>query len=88
MSESAFATFRLVEHLHGNELSLLMTGNDHLGNTLTILNDEILLRKINKDHTNLTTIVSIDGTWGIQHSNAFLQSQTATGPYLSLITYG
>ena len=87
MAESALATLRLVEHLYGNQLSLLMTGNHHLGDTLTILHHKILLREINQDHANLSTIVGIDGSWGIQYGDTLLQGQTTTRSYLSLIAY-
>ena len=44
-----------------------MTGNNHLGNALAIIDDEVFLRQVNQHHTNLTTIVGIDGSRGVKH---------------------
>ena len=40
---ASFATLRLVEFLDNDEVTLLITGNDHLGNTLAIVDDEVVL---------------------------------------------
>ena len=87
MTIATFTTLRLVKHFHRHKLSLLMTGNDHLGDTLTIFHYKILLRKIDQHNTYLTTVVGINGTRRIQYCDTFLQCQTTTGAHLGLITY-
>jgi hypothetical protein len=43
MSIATFATFGLIQHRHRHELTLLMTCDDHLGYTLPIVDNKILL---------------------------------------------
>ena len=85
MSVPTFATFRLVKHVHLNELALFMAGNDHLGYALAVVHNEVVLRQIDKQNADFTAIISIDGAWGIQHGDAFLQCQSAARPYLCLV---
>ena len=46
MSISAFTTNCLVEYLNGFKISLFVTGDYHLGNTLAIFYYKVLLREI------------------------------------------
>ena len=85
MSVAAFTAFRLIQHLNRQECSLLMTGNHHLGNALSVLYDKRLLRQIYQHHTNLTTIIRIDSARCIQYRDTLLQSQSASRSYLCLI---
>ena len=59
--------FCFIEHLNGFKHNLFVTSNDHLGNTLTIFHNEVLLRKIYEHNAHLTAIVSIHRAWGIKH---------------------
>ena len=59
MSVAAGTAFCLVKHLHCQEFALLMAGNNHLGNTLTIINDKIFLRQIDEEYTYLASVVCI-----------------------------
>ena len=43
MSISALATFRCVEFTDNHQIGLFVTRYHHLGNTLTIVDDEIFL---------------------------------------------
>ena len=63
-----------------------MTGNNHLGDALTIVDDEVLLRQVDEYHTYLTTIVGVDGSRCVQHGQSMLQCQSATRAHLCLIT--
>ena len=85
MSISAFAALCLVEHFHLDEFALLMAGNNHLGNTLTVVHNEVVLRQIDEQNADFTAIIGIDGTWGIQYGDTFLQRQSAARPYLCLV---
>ena len=64
-----------------------MTGNNHLCNALTIVDDKILLRQVDQHNTNLATVVGIDGTRSIQHRQTVLQCQSTTWTHLCLITF-
>ena len=86
MPISSFASLRLVEHLHLLEYALFMPGDDHLGDALAVFHHEILLRQIDEHHANLSTIVGIDGAGGVEHGDALLQGQSATGPHLGFVT--
>ena len=57
MPVASFATFRLIEHLHSDELSLLMTGDHHLSDPLPVIHDEVLIRQVNQQYAHLTTVV-------------------------------
>ena len=63
MPIATFTAIGLVEHLNRLKLCLLVTGNHQLGDTLTILNDKDLLRKINQYHPDFAAIVCINGAW-------------------------
>ena len=65
-----------------------MARNHHLGDTLTILYDEILLREVDEHHAHLTAIVGVHRSRGIQHGDAFLQGQSTTWAHLCLVTLG
>lgn len=40
MPKSAFATFRLIEHLNSHQIRLFVTGYHHLGNAFAIVDDK------------------------------------------------
>ena len=65
-----------------------MTGNHHLGNALTVVDDEVLLRQVNQHYANLTTIVGINGSGCIQHGQSVLQGQSAAGTHLGFVALG
>lgn len=85
MTVASFATLCFIEQFHLLKEALLMTRNHHLGNALTILNNEVFLRQIDEYHTYLATIISIDGTWRIEHGDTFLQRQSTTRSDLRLV---
>ena len=72
MTITTFATFGLIQNLYRYELTLLVTRNHHLGNTLTILNNKVLVRQVDEHHTYLATIVGIDSTWGVKYGDTLL----------------
>ena len=88
MSVTTCTTLRLVQSLYHHHFALLTTGDYHLGDALTIVDDEVLLREVDQHDTNLTTIVGIDGTWGVQHGQSMLQGQSTTWAHLCFITFG
>ena len=81
MSISAFATFSFIKTFHLNEFPLFVLGNNHLCNTLPLIYNEIFLREIDEQYHDFTTIVCIDCSRSIEHSNAMLQSKTGKCTY-------
>ena len=65
-----------------------MSGDDHLGDALSVVHDEILLRQVDEQHAHLTTIVGIDRPRGVEYRDTLLQGQSAAGSHLGLITCG
>ena len=71
MSISSFAPDGFVEYLNSLKISLFVSGDYHLGDTLTILHHEVFLRKVNQDNADFSAIVGIDCARRVQHGNAF-----------------
>ena len=88
MPKSAFATFRIVEDFHLDELGLLMPGYDHLGNALAVVHHKRFLTKVDEYDANLASIVGIYRARGVDKTDAMLQRQPATGTYLRLVASG
>ena len=57
MSVTTCTTLRLVQSLYHHHFALLTTGDYHLGDALTIVDDDVLLREVDQHDTNLTTMV-------------------------------
>ena len=85
MPIASFTPFSLVEHVHRHEQSLIVSGDDHLGDALSVVHDEILLRQVDEQHAHLTTIVGIDRSRGVEYRDTLLQGQSTAGPHLGLI---
>ena len=62
MSVATGTALCLIEFFNDLELCLLMTRNDHLGDTLSRIDDEILLSEINEQRHYFSAIVSIHGS--------------------------
>ena len=50
MSVTALATFCLVEHVNLYELTLLMAGNDHLGDAFTVVDNKVFRRQVDEQY--------------------------------------
>lgn len=72
MAIATFSAFCLIEQLYRLEGHLLMTRYHHLCNTLTIIDDERLLRQVDKQHPYLSTVISIDSTGTVEDSDTLL----------------
>ena len=88
MTVSTFATFRFVESLNYDEVALFVTGDNHLGDALAVVDDKLLLREVDEQHTHLAAIVGIDGTRTVQNGDTLFQSKSATWTDLRLETCG
>ncbi len=87
MSVTTFTALRLIKNSDGFKDALLMTGDNHLSDTLTVMDREWLMGEIDQEDFHLPTIVSINGPRSIQHGDAMLQSQAGAWPYLCLIAF-
>ena len=61
MTITAFAALCLVKFFYNDKVCLFVTCNNHLGYALSVVNHEVVLRKIDQQDTYLTTIVGING---------------------------
>ncbi len=61
-----------------------MAGNHHLGYALTGHNLKRFLGQVNQNYLNLSPVVCVNGTGGIENRNSMLGSQSAAGSHLGL----
>ena len=85
VSKAAGAALGVRQLLYLHNFSLLMSGDDHLGDALAVVDDEVILREINKYNAYLAAVVGVDGAGRVEHRDALLQRQAAAGPHLRLI---
>ena len=83
MSETAFATFCGIKVPNRLPFHRLMSSHHHLCDTLSILDDEIHIRKVDQYNADLPPIVCIDGARGVEHGDSFFQRQPAPWTNLS-----
>lgn len=76
MSISTLTTFCLVEFINNAELTLLVAGDDHLCDALTLGDDKWLVREIYKQHSKLATIIGVNGARRVKHSYAVLECKS------------
>jgi len=88
MSVSAFTALCFIQYFYFDEFGFFVACNDHLGNTLTIIDNEIFLRQVDKYYAYLTAIIGVDGAWCVKNGDTFLQGQSTAWAYLCLETYG
>ena len=88
MSKSAGATFGVGELFHLDDVGLLVAGNDHLGDTLAVAYDDVLLREVYQYHAYLAAVVGVDGARRVEDGDALLQRQAAAGTHLRLVSCG
>ena len=81
---SALTAFGLVELLNHLKLSLLMACYHHLCYALALGDDKRLCREVDEQHAYLATVVGIDGSGRVEHSDAVLQCQAGAWAHLSL----
>ncbi len=86
-AKAAGAALCIIKFLARLPLNLLMTGYDHLGDTLSVLNHKWLFGKVHKNNLDFSAIIGINGTGRIQYGNAFLGGKTAAGANLGLIAF-
>lgn len=59
--------------------------NNHLGDTVTVMDTHLLPAMVYEKYTDLTTVISIDGARAVQHSQTMLCSQAASRSHLRLV---
>ncbi len=58
-----------------------------LRNAVTALNAEQGIAEIEQDHTDLSTIIRVDGPGCVQHTDSVLERQAAARPHLAFISF-
>ena len=84
MAEATSTAFGVIEGLDSFPVYGFVTGNDHLGDAFTIVDNKRFVREIDQDDADFAPIVGIDGTRRVGHGDTVLQSQTGTRTYLRL----
>lgn len=79
MSVAALAALRLVEHVNLQERSLLMAGNDHLGNALTVVDHKVFCRQVDEQHANLASVVSVNRSRCVKYRDALFKARPLRG---------
>lgn len=62
MAITAGAACRFVELINLNERSFLVPCHYHLGYSLAGIYSEVVVRKVDQQHANLTPVIGIDGS--------------------------
>ena len=65
-----------------------MTGDNHLGDALAVVDNEILAAEIDKNNAYFATVVGVDGAGRIEDCDTLFQSQSTAGTHLSLVACG
>ena len=87
MAVAAFSSFCLGECFHFYELCRLVSCYDHLRYPLPVVYSEILVREVYEHHAYLSSIVSVDGAWRVEHCYSVLQCQSAAWSHLCLVAW-
>lgn len=85
MTEATLASLRRIEGVDLVKRGELMARNDHLANAVAIVYCERLVGEIDENGANLAAIVGIDGTRGVEDSNAAFCCETAARAYLRFV---
>lgn len=85
MSESSGTAFGVGQFGYFHYFGCLMFGDDHLAYTLAGFDGLWLAAEIDEYHAHLAAVVGIDGTRGIEDSEAAFECQTAARTNLRLV---
>jgi len=86
MPETTGAAGSVIERIDLFPGYCLMSGNNHLANSLPIVHGKSLVGMVNENNAYLTPIIGIDSTRGIQNRNTRFEGQAASGANLGLIS--
>ena len=84
MSESSGSAFSLIESFYLLPLYSLVACNDHLCNSLSVVDYKFLVAEVYEDDTDFSSIVGVDSAWGVQYGYPVLDSESAPWPDLCL----
>ena len=85
VSESAFASFRIIERIYLIPLSPYNWGDNQLGNSLALLNRIDLLREVVDHNSNLSAIIRVNRPNGNDYSVVLVKPRAPA--YLGLISF-
>ena len=87
MTVASGASLCVVKNLHRLKNCLLTAGYNHLSHTLAVVHHELLIRKVDKQDANLSTIIGVDSAWRVYHSDAMLICKSAAWAHLCLVAF-
>jgi len=87
MTKPAFITISDRNFIDRDPGYLLHFLNDHLRHSVSGGDDLGLLGQIHKDDLDLSPVISINRAGRVQAGKPLLDSESAPGPYLGLITF-
>ena len=88
MAVAAFAALGGVEGVHQCKVHLFVACNHQLCDAFSVVDGKRFLRQIDEYYAYLATIVSINGSRGIEHGQTVFQCQSAAWAHLRLIALG
>ena len=88
MSKSASPAFCLTQYFYLYEFGLFVLCYHHLAYAFSGLDGLWFVAEIDEYHTYFSTIVSIDGTRGVEYGQSSFECQSAAGAYLGFVANG
>ena len=67
---------------------MFVSGYDHLGYAFAVGDGEGLAAEVDEDDAYLSSIVGVDGAWGVEHGDAVLEGESAAWTYLGFVAWG
>lgn len=87
-SKTAVAARGVVECFDGFPLDAFITGYDHLGDALAVLNGLDFIRKVDEDAFDFTAVITVDGSRCVCQADAAFDGQSAAWTNLGFKTIG
>jgi len=86
MPEAAMASLCGVQFLYQYEVGLLCLANDHLRDTVAVMNRLRFVAQVDQYNFYLSPVIAINGARCVETGNALFDRQPASWPYLRFIT--
>lgn len=85
MAEPSGSPLGFIQFGHFTDLGMKYSGNHHLGDSVSSVDDKGLLSPVDQDDSDLSPVVLIDCSGGVHHSDAMFQRYPAAWPDLGFI---
>ena len=77
MSEATFTPFGICQGFCRDPFHVFVPGYYHLGDSVPVLDGEILIGEVGQDDFYFAAVIGIDGSGRIEHGNAVFGGQSA-----------